>query len=57
MHLPGLHTEQIFAYFDDEVLRSFLPDSFIERPRKADRQFIINVCCTLDSRRMDLLVA
>ena len=57
MHLPGLHTEQIFAYFDDETLRSYLPDSFIERPRKADRQFIINICQTLDSHRMDLLVS
>ena len=56
MHLPGLHTEQIFSYFDDENLRSYLPDEFIKRPRKADRQFIINICYTLDSHRMENLV-
>ena len=54
--LQGLHTDQIFAFFDDEQLRSYLPDTYIANPRKADRQFIIDVCNTLDANRMELLV-
>ena len=54
--LNGLHTNQIFAFFDDKQTRSYLPETFIANPRKADRQFIIDICNTLDSNRMDVLV-
>ena len=54
--LPGLYTSRLIERFSGTAIIYYLPPSFIGENAKVHRQFVIDICNTLDADKLEDLV-